>query len=84
MIPLDQAENIGEFALVPSLFACCFGQPPQIQHTLVVHCPKGKAVSYFGDELVVEGTLHVQEIKDGGFIVSIFQIDASSVRAAAR
>lgn len=82
MIPLDQAESITEFALVPSLFACCFGQPPQIQHTIVVHCPKGKAVSYFGDELVVEGTLHVKEIKDGGFIVSIFQIDASSVRAA--
>jgi hypothetical protein len=82
MIPLDQAESISEFALVPSLFACCFGQPPQIQHTIVVHCPKGKAVSYYGDELIVEGTLHVQEIRDGGFIVSIFQIDASSVRAA--
>jgi len=84
MIPLDQAESITEFALVPSLFACCFGQPPQIQHTIVVHCPKGKAVSYFGDELAVEGILHVQEIKDGGFIVSIFQIDATSVRAAVR
>ncbi len=82
MIPLDQAESISEFALVPSLFACCYGQPPQVQHTIVVHCPKGKAVSYFPDELVVEGTLHVEEQKDGGFIVSIFQIDASSVRAA--
>jgi hypothetical protein len=80
MIPLDQAESISEFALVPSLFACCFGQPPQVQHTIVVHCPKGKAVGYFPDELVVEGTLHVAEQRDGGFIVSIFQIDASSVR----
>ena len=84
MIPLDQAESISEFALVPSLFACCYGQPPQVQHTIVVHCPKGKAMSYFPDELVVEGTLHVQEQKDGGFIVSIFQIDAASVRAAAK
>jgi hypothetical protein len=82
MIPLDQAESISEFALVPSLFACCFGQPPQIQHTIVVTCPKSKAVSYYPDELVVEGTLHVKETRDGGFIVSIFQIDASSVRAA--
>lgn len=82
MIPLDQAESISEFALVPSLFACCFGQPPQIQHTIVVHCPKSKAVSYFPDELIVEGTLHVKEIKDSGFIVSIFQMDATSVRAA--
>ena len=30
MIPLDQADNISEFALVPSLFSCCFGQPPQV------------------------------------------------------
>ena len=82
MIPLDQAESISEFALVPSLFACCFGQPPQIQHTIVVHCPKNKALSYFPDQLVVEGTLHVKEVKDGGFIVSIFQMDATSVRAA--
>jgi hypothetical protein len=82
MIPLDQAESISEFALVPSLFACCFGQPPQIQHTIIVHCPKSKAVSYFPDELTVEGTLHVKEDRDGGFIVSIFQLDATSVRAA--
>jgi hypothetical protein len=82
MIPLDQAESISEFALVPSLFACCFGQPPQIQHTIVVHCPKSKALSYFPDQLVVEGTLHVKEVRDSGFIVSIFQMDASSVRAA--
>lgn len=84
MIPLDQAEAIHEFALVPSLFACCFGQPPQIQHTIIVHCPKDKALSYFPDELTVEGTLHVQEQKDGGFIVSIFQIDATSVRPASK
>jgi hypothetical protein len=82
MIPLDQAESISEFALVPSLFACCFGQPPQIQHTIVVHCPKSKAVSYFPDDLIVEGTLHVKEVRDGGFIVSIYQMDASSVRVA--
>jgi hypothetical protein len=82
MIPLDQAESISEFALVPSLFACCFGQPPQIQHTIIVHCPKSKAVSYFPDELTIEGTLHVKEDRDGGFIVSIFQLDATSVRAA--
>jgi hypothetical protein len=82
MIPLDQAESISEFALVPSLFACCFGQPPQIQHTIVVHCPPAKAISYFPDELVVEGTLHVKEIRDSGFIVSVFEMDATSVKAA--
>jgi len=82
MIPLDQAENISEFALVPSLFNCCFGQPPQTQHTIIVHLPPGKAVNYFPDELVVEGKLTVQEKRDEGFIVSIFDLDATSVKIA--
>lgn len=84
MIPMDQAENITQFALVPSLFACCFGQPPQIQHTIVATCPKGKAVGYVPDEIVVEGTLHVQEKKDDGYVVSIFEVGVSSVKPAAK
>jgi hypothetical protein len=82
MIPMDQAENITQFALVPSLFSCCFGQPPQIQHTVVVDCPKGKAVGYCPDEIVVEGTLKVQEKKDDGYVVSIFGMDVASVKPA--
>jgi hypothetical protein len=84
MIPMDQAANITQFALVPDLFACCFGQPPQIQHTIVANCPKGKAVSYYPDEITVEGTLKVQEKKDEGFIVSIFELDVSSVKPTPR
>lgn len=82
MIPMDQAENISQFALVPSLFSCCFGQPPQIQHTVVVNCPKGKAVNYYQDEIIVEGNLKVQEKKDDGFIVSIFELECTSVKPA--
>ena len=82
MIPMDQAESITEFALVPSLFSCCFGQPPQIQHTIVVHVPKGKAVSYYPDQISVEGTLKVEEKKEDGFIVSIFEVDTTSVKPA--
>ena len=84
MIPMDQAESITEFALVPSLFSCCYGQPPQIQHTIVVHVPKGKAVSYYPDEISVEGTLKVDEKKEDGFIVSIFEVDTTSVKPAAK
>jgi hypothetical protein len=84
MVPMDQAENVTQFALVPSLFACCYGQPPQLQHTLVCNAPKGKAVSYYPDEILVEGTLKVEEKKDDGFIVSIFEIDVSSVKPAGK
>ena len=84
MIPIDQAENITQFALVPSLFACCFGQPPQVQHTVVCKAPEGKAVGYYPDELVVEGKLKVEENKDEGFIVSVFEIEVSSVKPAVK
>jgi hypothetical protein len=84
MIPMDQAEHISQFALVPSLFACCFGQPPQIQHTIVVTCPKGKAVNYYPDEINVEGTLKVDEKKEDGFIVSIFEMECLSVKPTAK
>ena len=82
MIPMDQAENISKFALVPSLFNCCYGQPPQIQHTIVVTCPKGKAVNYYPDEIIVQGKLTVDVVKDDGFIVGIFAVETTSVKPA--
>ena len=84
MIPIDQAENITSFALVPSLFACCFGQPPQVQHTIICKAPAGKAVGYYPDELLVEGKLNVEEKKDEGFIVSLFEIEVTSVKPAVK
>jgi hypothetical protein len=81
MMPLDQADKITKFALVPSLFSCCFGQPPQVQHTVVVTCPKGSAVSYTPDQVLVEGTLIVEEKKDDGYVISLFQIEPTSVAA---
>jgi hypothetical protein len=84
MIPMDQAANVTTFALVPDLFSCCFGQPPQVQHMVVASCPPGKAVSYYPDELVVEGTLKVNEKKEDGFIVSLFEMQVSSVKPTAK
>lgn len=83
MLPMDQATRITRFAVVPDLFSCCFGQPPQIHHTLLVTTPKGKAVRYFPDEIVVEGRLVVEEKKDvDGFILSVFEMEAHSVTPA--
>jgi hypothetical protein len=84
MIPMDQADSVTSFALVPDLFACCFGQPPQVQHMIVATCPPGKSVTYYPDELVVEGTLKVQEKKEDGFIISLFEMQVSSVKPTAK
>jgi hypothetical protein len=80
MIPLDQADKIKQFVLVPDLFSCCFGQPPQVQHSVIVACPEGKAVSYYPEQIQVEGKLKVAEKKDDGFIVSIFEVSCTSVK----
>ena len=82
MIPMDQADKITKFALVPDLFACCFGQPPQIQHSVTAVCPPGKAVNYYPEEIIIEGTLKVEEKKEDGFILSVFEVDVSSVKPA--
>lgn len=83
IVPLDDADNLTNFAFVPSLFGCCFGQPPQVQHTIVVRTAPGKTVArYTPEEVVVEGKLHVIERKDDGFIISIFEMDASSIHPA--
>jgi hypothetical protein len=80
MIPIDQSERITKFVLVPSLFACCFGQPPALQHTAMVTTPPGKTVAYFAEQIDVTGKLTVQERKEDGFIQSIFELDATSIR----
>jgi hypothetical protein len=82
MMPVDQADRITEFVLVPSLLNCCFGQPAQVHHTVVVKAPKGRAVSYYPDEIVVEGILRVEEKQEEGYTIGLFELEARSVRPA--
>ncbi len=80
MMPLDQAEHITRFVLVPSLFGCCFGQPPGVQHTVFVECPAGKSVEYCPDQVVVEGKLKVKVVKEDDYVVSLFQMTVHQVQ----
>lgn len=84
MIPIDQSERVTQFVLVADLFSCCFGQPPQLQHTAVVICPEGKAVQYYPEEINVTGELNVREVRDEGYVTHIFELKASSIRPAAK
>lgn len=80
MIPMEEAEKISQFALVPSLFSCCFGRPPGIQHVIMVSCRPGKKVDLLPDQIVVEGVLTVRETKEDGYVVSLFQLVCTDVR----
>jgi len=79
MIPTDQAEGVSHFVLVPSLFSCCYGQPPGVQHVIEVTCAKGMTVPFEVVEIYAQGTLHVKVKRDGGYVVSLFR--ASIARA---
>lgn len=81
MVPSGQADKVTRFSLVPSLFSCCYGRPPQVQHTISVICPKGQSVSFSADQVVVEGKLTVEEKKDDGYVVGIFQVAPTSITA---
>jgi len=80
MIPLTQAEEVTDFALVPSLVSCCFGQPPGVQHTITGRTAKGKAIPYVIDELIVEGTLTVKVQREDDYTFSVFELDVKSVK----
>ncbi|HUO07278.1 MAG TPA: DUF3299 domain-containing protein [Phycisphaerae bacterium] len=82
MIPLNQAEDITDFALVPTLANCCFGQPPGVQHTINCKTEKGKAVQYTPDEISVTGKLTINVKRDQGYTYEIFDLQVSSVKLA--
>ena len=80
MLPLSQSQYMTEFALVPTLFNCCFGQPPGVQHVVTAHLPKGKGVEYTIYEVSVEGTIKVDVRRKDEYTESIFEMDATSVK----
>lgn len=83
MVLLSQSDRITRFALVPTLGSCCYGQPPALEHIVMVACPEGKAAKYTQDEIIVQGTLHVREQRDDGQLVSLYEVAAKSVKPMA-
>jgi hypothetical protein len=79
MIITNESEHMHEFALVPDLFTCCYGQPPAIQHVVMVTCPKDQPADYSMDQITVEGTLTVKELKEEGYVTSLFQVAARNI-----
>ena len=83
MIPLDQAGRVSRFMLCNDMMSCCYGTAPKLQNVAYVTLPKDKYIAATTDRLSIEGTLHVNVRRDDGFVLSIFEIDASSIKAAA-
>ena len=79
MLPIDEVQNIKEFLLVQSLWACCYGQPPDIHGFVRVVMPKGKTTDYFFDPLKVVGKFRVEATVMEGYCVDIYQLECESI-----
>ena len=85
VVPTNQAIPETQFALVPSLTSCCYGQPPGIEHIVMVSCAGGRKLD--GDpttEVVVKGTLRVGEMLQDRNVVALYRVTDASVRPIAR
>ena len=81
MMPLSDIKNIKSFVLVPSLFGCCYGQPPAVNHVVLVKMVGDTTAKFFDDTIKVRGTFHCGEEKQDGYMVSLYRIDADEVVA---
>jgi hypothetical protein len=83
MIPMNQAYEITEFALVPSPYGLdCFGPGPPVPQIIVVHTIRGKALRYNYNYLNVVGTLHVRVADDTRYAMSVYDMMVDSVTQA--
>jgi hypothetical protein len=81
MMPLRDIKDIKSFVLVPALFGCCYGQPPAVNHIVLVKLNGGATVKFFNDMIVVRGQFHCGEEKEDGCLVSLYRLDADQVVA---
>jgi hypothetical protein len=81
MIPLDQAEKITSFAIIPVLFGDPWPPPPKLQQVVVCNTPSGVTLAYMPTQIRVYGRLHVAVEKDGGFIVDLYHLDVARVQS---
>lgn len=81
MLPIDKVEDIEEFLLVPSLWSCCIGQPPDINGIVRCVMPKGETTDYSSEPLQIIGTFEVEATMEDGFCLDIYQLRIESVEA---
>ena len=79
MMPLSEVKNITEFILVPSLWGCCYGQPPAVNHVVVVRMPPGQTTKFFNDVIRVRGKFAVGETKQDGYTVSLYVLTVDKI-----
>src|SRR5690606_13844352 len=76
MLPIDVVEDIKEFLLVQSLWACCFGTPPDINGIVRVVMKGDSRTDYQFDPIMVTGRFEIEETTEDGYCIDIYQLHA--------
>jgi len=77
--PNSAGGDVNNFQFVYNITKCCFSGPPQVQERVFVRVPSGAVPYEDGIMVNVTGTLHVNVVKDGGKIISVYTLDLEKV-----
>jgi hypothetical protein len=80
LLPLKMNNGLAiEFLLMRNQNLCCFGAVPKINEWILVQAP-GEGVKPIMDQpITVMGRLRVGEIREGGYLVGIYRMDAEKI-----
>jgi hypothetical protein len=76
MMPMDQADHITHFAIVPKLFFSELIPPPSITQTIVANC---SPTAYCADKIRFTGRLHVRSATEDGYVISLYDVDVQQI-----
>jgi hypothetical protein len=79
MMPINEPQRLTRFIVVQSLWGCCFGQTPAVNHVIVVTMEPGKVVNFYPDPVRVTGIFSVGETREEGYLVSIYRLVGDKV-----
>lgn len=77
MLPLTMTGGRSlKFVLMKDVNTCCYGATPSMNDYITVTMKPGAGASVFQDVPVqVTGTLHIKQVYDGGYVVSLYTLE---------
>lgn len=76
----NETQYLDRYILIQSLWGCCFGKAPDMNHFIDVSMEPGKITAFYPDPVKIIGKFSVGEEKDNeGNVLSIYRIQASMV-----
>ncbi|MEE9393566.1 MAG: DUF3299 domain-containing protein [Planctomycetota bacterium] len=80
MMSLGEYENIREFLLVESAWACCFGIAPDVNQAVVIKLPDDEpGVDLVTLPILATGKLIVEEQREQDFVIGLYRMVADDV-----